>query len=223
MHDQTIVFDLDGTLIDSAPDVCRALNRTLETFGRRAHTVDETKEYLGQGARILMERALAKTGLVPEEHIINELTEAFLSDYAANPVVDSIVFPGVFQTLTDLKSSGAKLTICTNKPSITAKPVLNTFGLTPYFDAVVCADQVARRKPDGAHIHDTIKAVSGDRNCAVMIGDSENDIYAAQNAGIPSIVVTFGYCHVPYAELGATVMVDHFSELTIAIEKAVAC
>lgn len=219
MHDQTIVFDLDGTLIDSAPDVCRALNRTLEAFGRRAHTVDETKEYLGQGARVLLERSLAKTGAVPEAAIIDALTEVFLKDYAANPVVDSIVFPGVVRALADLKSTGAKLAICTNKPSVTTAPVMEIFKLGSYFDAVICGDQVEHRKPDGAHIRDTVEAVGGDLRNTIMVGDSENDIYAAQDIGIPSIVVTFGYTHVPYDQLGASAEIGHFGALLGCIQK----
>jgi len=221
MHDQTIVFDLDGTLIDSAPDVCRALNRTLEPFGRRAHSVDETKDYLGQGARVLMERSLEKTGVVPEANIIAGLTETFLEDYAANPVVDSVVFPGVIPALECLKSQGAKLAICTNKPSVTTAPVLDVFKLGSYFDAIVCGDQVQRRKPDGAHIQDTVDAVRGDLRNTIMVGDSENDIYAAQDIGVPSIVVTFGYTHVSYDELGATAEIDHFDELIGAIQKII--
>ena len=217
MHDQTIVFDLDGTLIDSAPDVCRALNRTLVPFGRRAHSIGETKGYLGQGARVLMEKSLEKTGDVPEAGIIDELTQAFLEDYAAHPVVDSTVFPGVFEALTELRSEGAKLAICTNKPSITTNPVMDIFKLDSYFDVIVCGDQVVRRKPDGAHIRDTVEAVNGDIKKAIMIGDSENDIYAAQDIGIPSIVVTFGYTHVPYDQLGATAQINHFSEVIHAI------
>ncbi len=221
MHDQTIVFDLDGTLIDSAPDVCRALNRTLIPFGRRAHEVEETKEYLGQGARILMERSLAKTGAVPSIKVIEELTEAFLKDYAANPVVDSVIYPGVIEALTALKLGGATLAICTNKPSITTAPVMEEFDLGAFFDVVLCGDQVERRKPDGAHIKDTVEAVGGDIRKAIMVGDSENDIYAAIDVGIPSIVVTFGYTHIPYNDLGATAQIDHFGELIGAIQEII--
>jgi len=214
----TIIFDLDGTLIDSAPDVCRALNRTLRVIGRRDHAVDEVKTYLGQGARILVERALATTGEVPEDTAIDRLTEQFLADYAMNPVVDSFVFPGVLEALGQLSDRGALLAICTNKPSITCEPVLEVFGLNEFFSAIVCPDHVQHKKPDGRHILDTISLVGGSPERAIMIGDSENDIHAAINAGIPSIAVTFGYSGLPHAELGATILIDHFDQLVPAID-----
>lgn len=218
MENTTIVFDLDGTLIDSAPDVCRALNRTLVPYGRRSHDVNETKEYLGQGARVLMEMALRKTGAVPTEDEIDHLTSVFLTDYAANPVVDSVIFPGVIDAITELKNRGAKLAICTNKPSITTAPVLEALGLDPYFDAIVCPDHVENRKPHGDHVRAAVRAVGGDLAQSVMVGDSENDIGAAINAGVPSVAVTFGYAHCPHDELGADALIDHFDMLIETIE-----
>ncbi len=218
MKNHTIVFDLDGTLIDSAPDVCRALNRTLVPYGRRSHDVEETKGYLGQGARVLMEMALRKTGDVPPVDVIESLTTAFLADYAANPVVDSVIFPGVINALTELRGRGAKLAICTNKPSITTMPVLEMLALDSYFEAIVCPDHVENRKPHGDHVRATIEAVDGDIGQSIMIGDSENDIDAAIDAGIPSIAVTFGYAHRAHDELGATVLIAHFDALVDTIE-----
>ena len=218
MKNITIIFDLDGTLIDSAPDVCRALNRTLVRYGRRSHGVEEVKAYLGQGARVLMEMALRKTGLVPPANEIDGLTSEFLTDYAANPVVDTTVYPGVIKALDKLKDRQAKLAICTNKPSITTGPVLDRFALGSYFSAIICPDHVENRKPHADHIRATVKAVNGDLQHAIMVGDSENDIDAAINAGIPSIAVTFGYAHRKHDELGATALVDHFDSLIEAID-----
>lgn len=218
MKNITIVFDLDGTLIDSAPDVCRALNRTLVRYGRRPHDVEEAKEYLGQGARVLIEMALQKTGTVPPTNVIDSLTSEFLTDYAANPVVDSTVYPGVIRALDELRDRGANLAICTNKPSITTGPVLERFALGSYFSAIVCPDHVENRKPHGDHIRATVEAVNGNLQHAIMVGDSENDIDAAINAGIPSIAVTFGYAHRKHDELGATTLIDHFDSLIEAID-----
>ncbi|NQV43888.1 MAG: HAD-IA family hydrolase [Rhodospirillales bacterium] len=222
MKDYTIIFDLDGTLIDSAPDVCRALNRTLTSTGRRPHSVDEVKTYLGHGARVLMELALEQTGGTPEDDIIDTLTDTFLDDYAQHPVVDSCVFPGVFECLAELSSKGAKLSICTNKPSITAGPVLRALGLDSQFEAIVCGDQVPDRKPSGAHILAAITAVGGNPEASIMVGDSENDILAAIDLGVPSIAVTFGYAHAPYTELGAHELVDDFRYMTATIESLIA-
>jgi phosphoglycolate phosphatase len=218
MRDCTIVFDLDGTLIDSAPDVCGALNRILIPYGRRPHDVEEAKEYLGQGARVLMKMALHKTGEVPAESVIEGLTSAFLADYAANPVVDTTVFPGVMRSLSELRDRGAKLTICTNKPSVTTAPVLESLELISYFGAVICPDHVEQRKPHGGHVRHSIDAVGGDYLKSIMVGDSENDIDAAINAGIPSIAVTFGYAHRKHDDLGATALIDHFDQLIETIE-----
>jgi len=213
MTTPTILFDLDGTLIDSAPDVCRALNRTLEAIGRRTHTVAEATGYLGHGAPVLMKLALEQTGdILPDEEIAR-LTQNFLDDYAQNPVVDSVVFPGVIPALSGLRDQGFKLAICTNKPSITAAPVLEMLDLVHHFDAVVCADQVMKRKPDGTHVLDTIAAVGGAAERAIMVGDSENDIEAAIDAGVLSILVTFGYAQASHSSLGADMLLDHFDDL----------
>lgn len=222
MTNRTIIFDLDGTLIDSAPDVCGALNRTLVPFGRKRHDVEDVKGYLGQGARVLMERALHKTGDVPDASMIDQLTQQFLADYANNPVIDTYVFPGVIDVLETLKAEGAQLAICTNKPGITTAPVLDALNLGSYFEAVICGDQVKNRKPSGDHILDTIRAIDGCPDNAVMIGDSENDIDAAIDAGIRSIVVTFGYTQIPHDELGAHAQISSFTELLETMDQVLA-
>lgn len=219
MEDCSIVFDLDGTLVDSAPDVCRALNRTLATINRPPHSVDEITGYLGHGAHVLMEMALAHTGDIPDSRTVQSLTRMFLEDYARNPVVESTVYPGVLGTLDHLRAQGASLSICTNKPSVTAVPVLSALGLDHQFDAVVCGDQVKIKKPGGTHIIDTLNAAGGRRNRAVMVGDSENDIAAAIDAGIPSVLVTFGYARAPHKTLGADVLVHRFEDIRRAAHR----
>lgn len=181
-------------------------------------SVEEVKGYLGSGAPILMKRAIEATGAAMDGRTINELTTTFLEDYAHNPVVDTKVFPGVFEVLQALKNRGAALAICTNKPSVTADPVLDLLGLSEHFDAIVCGDQVVNKKPHGDHIMETIRAVSGNPTRAVMVGDSENDIDAARHAGVLSVAVTFGYSLVPHGELGADVLIDDFSTLPGAID-----
>lgn len=219
LKNRIILFDLDGTLIDSAPDVCLALNKVLTAYGRRPHSVDETKGYLGKGARILMEKALAHTGDVPEASEIERLTRAFLDDYAENPVVESCIFPGVEKALAELRDAGAALGICTNKPSITAAPVLERLGLNERFDVVLCGDQVENQKPHGQHILDTAARFgSVDAAQTLMVGDSENDIHAAIDAGVPSIAVSFGYAGCAPDTLGADMVIDHFDQLVEAVD-----
>ncbi len=213
MRGNDIIFDLDGTLIDSVPDVCRALNVTLCASGRRAHSIDEVKGYLGFGAPILMQRAIDTTGGIEPGDNIEDMIKAFLDEYAAYPVVETTVFPHVFDTLASLIDKGARLSICTNKPSITAAPVLEELKLTQYFDAIICGDQVENKKPHGDHILDTIHAVNGNSARAIMVGDSENDIASALDANVPSIAVTFGYALTPHDELGADALIDSFEEL----------
>lgn len=218
LNSTIIVFDLDGTLIDSVHDVRRALNRTLAPLGRGPQSLEEVKGYLGSGAPVLMDMAIRATGDPLDEVAITELTRTFLDDYASNPVVETVVFPSVFEVLGDLGRKGAALAICTNKPSITAAPVLDLLGLSAYFDVIVCGDQVKNRKPHGDHILETIQAAGGDPARAVMVGDSENDIEAAIHASVPSVAVTFGYSIAPHMELGADVLIDHFYELPGAVE-----
>lgn len=223
MDNTTVVFDLDGTLIDSAPDVCHALNRTLQKIGRRDHSVDEVKGYLGHGATHLMLLALKSTGDIVSDAQLHELTDSFLREYAAHPVIDTVVFPGVEDCLNNLLAHGAKLSICTNKPSKTAAPVLEALKIEAYFDAIVCGDEVQAKKPSASHILETIAAVGGAPDRAIMVGDSENDILAAQAAGIPSVVVSFGYSVAPAWELGADVMIDSFSILFGVLSEISAC
>ncbi|MEQ8667322.1 MAG: phosphoglycolate phosphatase [Rhodospirillales bacterium] len=212
-----ILFDLDGTLIHSAPDVCHAVNHVFEAEGMAPLTVDQVKGYLGKGARILMEQAVTDNGHRRDAEALDRMTDDFLEFYAAHPVVHSTVFPGVFDVLGSLRDRGAILAICTNKPSVTTAPVLDALELTPWFDTIVCGDQVTDKKPHGGHVLETIAACGGSRNRAVMIGDSENDIDAAIHAGVPSVAVSFGYTNKPVRELGADRVIDSFAELDAAL------
>lgn len=214
---QALIFDLDGTLIDSAPDVCAAVNRVLETAGRRRLTLAETKDIIGWGGRVLMEKALALTGDQAAPEDIDRALEAFLVTYAAHPADHTIVFPGVIEALEKFKAAGIKMAICTNKPTATATPVLKAMGLDGFFDVVSCGDAVPHKKPDGRHVLVCAAQLGVTAETAVMIGDSENDIRAAIDAGVPSVCVTFGYAHVPLDEIGAGTLIDHFDDLAQAL------
>ena len=215
---EALIFDLDGTLIDSAPDVRASVNRVLADLGRRELTLQETKDMVGWGGRVLVEKALAKTGEAGTEDDIDRGLEGFLATYAAHPADHSTLFPGVIPMLEGFKADGVKVAICTNKPTATTPPVLEAMGLDGFFDVISCGDAVPHKKPDGRHVKLVIEQLGATLETAAMVGDSESDISAAINARVKSVAVTFGYAHVPLEELGADVLIDHFDELPDALK-----
>ena len=212
-----VLFDLDGTLVDSVPDVRWSLNQALADEGRDPVSIDQVKDYVGQGARQLAERALRDTGGLLDDAQHKRLLDGFLGTYRNNPVQFTTVFPGVFEALARLQARDIKLAICTNKPDITTWPVLRTLGFDKIFPVVLCGDKARKQKPDGAHVTETAEMLEVDPANCIMVGDSENDILAAHDAGVPSVFVTFGYCHMPVADLKPTVVIDHFDALDDAL------
>ncbi|GAB6052619.1 phosphoglycolate phosphatase [Magnetospira thiophila] len=214
-----VLFDFDGTLVDSAPDVRHGLNKALARRNRGPRSLTEVKSWVGRGARDLVIAALeAGGGSLPEAEI-DALNQDFLSAYAAEPIIDTVVFPGAIEMLDELRRRGKKLGICTNKPSLTCAPVMAALDLDRYFEVVLCGDQVTHRKPDGRHVHDCINALGGVPERAVLVGDSENDAYAARNAGIACVMVSFGYTQEPLESLPMNLLIDHLSELPGALDR----
>jgi len=214
-----LIFDLDGTLIDSARDICASVNRALVETGRRVLTLSEARNMVGWGGRVLVEKALALTG---EEGTLDEVEtvlQGFLATYAAHPAEHTRIFPGAVEALEKLKADGVKMGICTNKPTATTTPVLKAMGLDGFFSVVSSGDTVPHKKPDGRHILHVIEALDSTVETTAMVGDSENDITASINASVKSVAVTFGYAHVPVDELGADVLIDHFRDLPGALRK----
>lgn len=210
-----VVFDLDGTLIDSIPDVRHALNRTLASIGRPPVTVDLMKSLVGEGARTMMERALnASGGPGPD---VAALLRDYLAFYSAHPVVDTHIFAGGRAVLDRLAAQGYLLGICTNKPSAITRLVIEGLGLGPLFAAVLGADDVTNRKPHGDHVLATMMAMGCDR--AVMVGDSSTDVTAARNAGIPVIAVDFGYAEGGAQTLNADAVITAFDQLDAQVER----
>lgn len=214
---EALIFDLDGTLIDSAPDVRASINRVLADLGRRELTLIETKDMVGWGGRVLAEKALALTGEPGTPSDIDRALEGFLTTYADHPADHTIVFPGAIEALESLKAAGVKMAICTNKPTATTPPVLNAMGLNGFFDVISCGDAVPHKKPDGRHVLLCVEQLGASIETAAMVGDSENDIRAAIDAGVRSVCVTFGYAHVPLDEIGADALIDHFDDLAGAL------
>ena len=215
MSFDAIVFDLDGTLIDSVPDVRAAVNRLLASEGRRPISMEEAHAFVGNGARVLVDKALAATGARPDD--IDPLIERYIDFYRQYPADESIVYPGVAATLDALAASGVRMGICTNKPYALTGPVLEALGLGGYFSAFTGGDTVPHRKPDGRHVTLTLELMKADGGHAAMVGDSETDIAAAKDAGLPVIAVTYGYCHEPIGALGADAVIDSFAELPQAL------
>ncbi|WP_270934070.1 phosphoglycolate phosphatase [Falsiroseomonas oryzae] len=183
------VFDLDGTLVDSAPDIHAALDRMAAARSLPGYTRAEVLGMIGDGARMLVERALAARGqpFDPAAH------DAFLADYGANATVETRLFPGIPEALARLESEGWRIAVCTNKPAAPARDLLASLGLLDRLAALAGGDSFAVRKPHPAHLLETVAAAGGTPAASVMIGDHHNDIRAARGAGIPCVFVGWGY------------------------------
>ncbi len=209
----TIVFDLDGTLVDSAPDLIGTLNVILQEEGIAPLPLDEARPFIGHGARRLMERGFAAQGHpVPTERM-PELFDRFLAHYNQHSADHTRPFPGAVRCLTELKAAGARLAVCTNKLTDLSLPILQKLDLIDFFDAVIGADLAPAPKPDARHLTHTIEAAGGRVDRAVMVGDASTDAGAARAAKVPLVLVSFGYTEIPAADLHPDILVDHFDEL----------
>ncbi|PHS22532.1 MAG: phosphoglycolate phosphatase [Robiginitomaculum sp.] len=215
LNGYTIVFDLDGTLVDTAPDLVRALNVCMQGSGIDLISTHEVRNLVGQGARALIERAFALGGIMPDPGDVDARLVHFLEDYSANIAEVSTVFDGAEDCMDALKKDGARLSICTNKPEMLTHKLLDAFSLKPHFDAIVCPENVSAKKPDAAHMLAAIIPLNPKK--ALMVGDSIADLGSARAAGIPAILMSHGYSTPPAAELGADLVLDHFSTLNNAI------
>jgi phosphoglycolate phosphatase len=173
-----VVFDLDGTLIDSREDIARAANRALATLGFAELPLETIASYVGDGAPKLLERA---AGIDPNDARLGQLYAAFLADYSAHPIVNTRVYPGVFETFAAL--SDYPLALCTNKPRRTTELVLNGLGLEPYFRAVLAGDDLPRRKPDPLPIQHLAERLGVLPVELAVVGDGAQDIEAGRRAG----------------------------------------
>ena len=212
-----ILFDLDGTLIDSAPDLVGTLNIILKRHGRTTLTISAVKKLVGNGARALLERGFKESG-APAENL-DALTVEFIETYVPNCAVLSRPFSGVIETLDTFANSGYRMAVCTNKPQAPSETILIELGLMQYFEVVVGGDFFPMRKPDPQHLLGALQLMDAPENPAIMVGDSYNDVASARNAGMPVIVVTYGYTTTPAHELGGDILVDHFSDIVTAVAR----
>jgi phosphoglycolate phosphatase len=209
-----VVFDLDGTLLDTHADLVESLNHTIAILGLEPVSYDDLTHLVGQGARVMIERACRLRGHPLEGEALPALVERFVAHYAAGMPGHTQPYPGLVAAMDRLKSKGYRLAVCTNKMEKLALGLLEKLDLTGYFDAVTGGDTFEYRKPDARHLTGTITRAGGDISRTVMIGDSVNDIAVARNAAVPSIAVPFGYSDVPVSALSPDHIITHFNELT---------
>ncbi len=214
---RAVVFDLDGTLIDTAPDLHAALVAVLAAAGRSGVTIDDVRHMVGDGARALVERGFAATGDPLPPAAVEGAVARFLGHYGAHIADLSRPFPGVDEALTTLSAAGARLGVCTNKPERLSRDLLAATGLAGRFAAVVGGDSLDVRKPDAGHLLGTLARMGAEPAGAVMVGDSANDVAAARAAGLPVVLVSFGYTATPARELGADAVIDGFADLPEAL------
>jgi len=214
----TIVFDLDGTLIDTAPDLVRATNHVLARVDLAPVTMDKLRNWVGFGARRMIVEGLDDGGVTLSDEKIDQLLAEFLDYYAANIARDSLPFPGTIAALDRLHTAGHVVAICTNKSEALAKKLMAELNLADRFAAITGRDTFAVSKPDPGHLTATLELSNGDPARAVMVGDSITDIKTAKAAGIPVIGVTHGYTDRPIEELGADAVISHFDDLDCAIQ-----
>ncbi|AWK85306.1 phosphoglycolate phosphatase [Azospirillum thermophilum] len=214
-----LVFDLDGTLIDSAPDMTRVLNRMLGEFGRPAVTEAQVRGMVGDGSANLVRQAFAATGAPLEGEALQPALSRYLDLYFEDDQ-PSTLYPGVAETLAHLADRGVHLGLCTNKPERISRKLLGLLGLAPLFGAVAGGDTLPVKKPDGRHLSWVLERLGEDPASprAAMVGDNGNDVKAARAAGIPVVAMSYGYPRMPVADLGADLVLDHFADLPAALE-----
>ena len=220
----TLVFDLDGTLCETAPDLHAAANAMLRECGRESITLAQCKNFIGDGMLKLAERAFEATGAVPPADEFAARHAAFVAGYNAACCVETHAYEGVHETLAALRADGYLCCVATNKPQAPADTIIDGLGLRPHFGpgAVVGGDALAVRKPDPEHLREAVRRVGGDPARAVMVGDGHNDVLVAKAAGVPTVALSYGYTRVPLVDLGPEVIVDHFSEVRGAVRRLAA-
>ena len=214
----TIAFDLDGTLVETAPDLIGTLNRMLAARDIPQMPVEAAQHLVGHGALALLRHGFQEAGAAWDEDQAPALLEEFLADYLANIAVHSRPYDGVVGALERLAARGAILCVATNKRTDLSVALIEALALERHF-AVVCGpDRVSARKPDGAHVREAVTMAGGDPVRAIMVGDGAPDVQAAKSAGVPCVVVSFGYTPIAPADLGGDVLIDHFDALEAAID-----
>jgi phosphoglycolate phosphatase len=211
-----VVFDLDGTLADTAPDLAAALNHSLAVLGRPRVAPASVRPLIGHGARAMLRSALATSGEAPEELV--ERGYAILLEHYSEHICDGTkLFPGLEEALAEIEEAGAAVVVCTNKAEGLTRKLLGALGLGGRFAAIVGGDTLAVRKPDPAPLLEAVARAGGGR--AVLIGDSIVDAETAGGAGVPFVAVSFGFSDRPVEALGADAVIGSYAELKRALDR----
>jgi phosphoglycolate phosphatase len=218
---RTIVFDLDGTLVDTAPDLIGALNFIMDREGLPPVPLHSARNMIGAGARKLIERGLELEGRAATPEDVTRLTGEFIDYYAAHIADASQPFEGLESALDDLSARGYRFAVCTNKLEWLSKLLLDRLGLSSRFSAICGADTFGVSKPDPAILRQTVARAGGQLSSTIMVGDAGPDIGVARRAGVPVIGVEFGYTDIPIADLKPDRLIGHMRELPAAVESLI--
>ena len=215
--DLTLVFDLDGTLVDTAPDLIAAANHVLQAQDLEAVEAHQIRDQISFGARAMIAKGLQIRQAPRSPAEIDKLLADFLVHYEANIAATSQPFPQAIGVLERWRARGCRIAVCTNKREHLSRLLLGELGIMPLIHGLAGRDTFAVCKPNPDHLRGAVNLAGGNIARSIMIGDSDTDISTARAAGIPSVAVTFGYTEIPARDLGATAVIDHFEEFDDAV------
>lgn len=213
LNGATIAFDLDGTLVETAPDLIGAVNAVLIAEKLQPLAYEQGRPFISRGAHWLLQWGLEQAQAPDPAARCAALFDRFAHHYRTHIADESRPFPGVLQALNTLRTAGATLVVCTNKPTDLSRSLLTQLHMVDLFEAIVGIDAASRPKPDAAHLVEAVAAGGGDLARSIMVGDADTDAGAARAAGRPLILVDFGYTEIPAEDLGPDVLLHHFDAL----------
>lgn len=222
MRNVTLVLDLDGTLVDTAPDLIRATNHVMRSIGAPEAPGEQIRATVSRGARAMIVHALALANHSLSDPEVDALLDKFLDHYADNIAVESRPFPDVVKVLAGLAERGTKLAVCTNKREALSRKLLKELNMDRLFRAIVGRDTLPVYKPDPGHLIGAIILADGNLDRAIMVGDSDVDVATAKRAGVPCIGVTFGYTTAPIATFAPEGLIDHYRDLETRMREVLA-
>ena len=220
-HVPAVVFDLDGTLVDSAADVQRALNRTLASEELPPLEVDLVRYMIGGGPRLLILRALAELRIKKSRYVVDKLTDLFHDEYLRQENTETRLYEGAEECLKQLRGAGTRIGICSNKPEDLCQKLIDDLGAAQYFDVILGSGSGLPRKPDPAPLLEVISRLESRPEATLYIGDSETDVKTARAAGVDVVLVSYGYTARPAADLGADKVYDSLADIVLPASRAV--